>query len=185
MDEIVHSSELRIYKEGISPETLDQLSTELCNLNNGVTVILLADLGQDNTMQVVGRVALTREELLIDKWIVFYQFTSTYKDWVQYSSNRGRAAHVQLALKGACAGVSVTELGLMIDPTREPLLVAFLESSNPEIERRLYQQMIESNGEVERFKRQSSNTIGVCQKYSHTVCSMYTLHYALSLIMPV
>ena len=183
-EELVNSSELRIYKESISPETLDEMSTELCNLNDGVTIIALADLGQDDTMQVVGRVALTREELLIDKWIVFYHFTSTYIDWVNYNNSDGMA--VELALKGACDGIAVTELGFIMDPDREPLLVAFLELSNPDIDMKLYEEMMESSGKIERSKRQSpNNSNGACKKYPYMVCSMYMLHYALCLMSVV
>lgn len=162
----VYSSEIRFYKSKINSETINTLSSGLCQLNNGVVLLLLADLQGNGRDQVIEKVNLSRKRLMSDEWIVFRNFKSVYTQW---KANHGNMENrvVKLVLQGGCASIHPSSIGLNITVSdnkemKDPLMVVFVDTSpNSEAEQKMLQHIVQTVGtlSIEHKKRQIENTI--------------------------
>lgn len=154
--EDIQSSELRFYKEGVDSKTLDLLSSNICQLNEGIMVSLLAaELISDGQDHVIQSVVLSRETLMKDEWIVFHNFKSLFVEWIQEATtNHLQNRTFKLVLQGGCAGLHPEEIGFRFK--EQPLLVLFLKNQDTTVDRQVIEHIAKMTSEVRR-RRQLDN----------------------------
>lgn len=147
------SSELRFYKEAINIKTLEALSSDICPLSDkGVVLSLLVDLnGQDH---IVESITLSTDDLLTNKWSVFYNFKSLLSEWIQTHSHTNNKTF-KLVLQGGCAGIHPENIGFRFK--EDPLLVVFLKKQDSYVDDPVIQKMATKMAEAAASERETRN----------------------------
>ena len=180
-EETVYSSELRIHKSSITNDTIQSLKTNICPLNKGVNVSLLADIYNDGHDHVVQSVQLTPENLLSDDWIVFRDINPVLSQWKR-SNNLGKNQTVKLVLQAGCASVHPSSIGIMQTMnSTQPLMVVFANSNNDAVKKKMFENFINKMPQATKEKR-ASHATSACKLHEYTVSSICATDLVINIV---
>ena len=124
-NEIPHSAEVRIFKEALSEEEINNLESRGCDLTE-IQVELYEKISLTGRMSLQQVTSLRREQLTANTWVVFANVTRAYLRWIAASrANAANLVSLRLVLGGSCADIHPSQLGFTLKLGKEPLILSF------------------------------------------------------------
>ena len=168
-NEDVKFSELRIFKKAMSLQSIQHISNNICDLNKGVNVSLLAEMN-NGQLEVIEKQLVDCQMLEQDDWIVFSNVSSILNDWIKQNNNN---KYISITLEGGCGLISPESIGIKNISKKLPLLAAFLQTNeNLMATQEMLMTNLRTKREVTSAQSNSNNKANPHQNHACKINSM-------------